>query len=153
MEWMLKPKWFKQIENIMGQIDIDIFASKLNCQKPKYVSFQPDKGAMAIDAFTLSWNNYTNLYLFPPFSVIGRTIQKISKEKIHKIMLIAPIWPTQVWFSTLLQRISEQSYILPTNCLQLPMQKDKKHPIRNLRLGVFILSGKACKKEASKNHC
>ena len=141
MEWMLKTEIFHKLEETLGFIEIDMFASKLNNQKSKYVSFQPDKCAIAIDAFTMSWNIYANMYMFPPFSVI-RTIQKVVKEQVHRVVLIAPIWSTQVWFSTLLHHISGQSYILPMNCLHLPAQTDRKHPIRNLRLAAFILSGR-----------
>ena len=147
MEWMLKPSVFLQIEQKFGQIEIDMFASYLKYQKPEYVSFNPDKLSVAIDAFTLNWNNYQNIYLFPPFSVICRTLQKLVQDKVNRLVLIAPIWQTQVWFSTLLHLILEQSYILPKNCIQLPKQTDKKHPIRNLQLGAFILSGKTSKVE------
>ena len=111
MEWMLQPSVFLQIEQKFGQIEIDMFASHLNYQKPEFVSFYPDKLAVATDAFTLNWNNYQNIYLFPPFSVICRTLQKLVKVKVNRLVLKAPIWPTQVWFSTLLHLISEQSYI------------------------------------------
>ena len=148
MEWMLNPGVFKILETVMGPLDIDMFASKYNHQTPLYVSFQPDSQAMAVDAFTLNWKRYSNMYLFPPFSVINRTIQKVTQEKVSYVLLIAPIWTTQVWFSTLLQHISGQSYILPKHCLQLPNQLDKKHPIHNLRLGAFILSGNSSAVEA-----
>ena len=147
MEWMLKPSVFLQIEQKFGPIEIDMFASYLNYQKPEYVSFYPDKLVVAIDAFMLNWNNYQNIYLFPPFSVICRTLQKLVQDKVNRLVLITPIWPTQVWFSTLLHLISEQSYILPKKCIQLPKQTDKKHPIRNLQLGAFVLSGKISKVE------
>ena len=140
-EWMLKPQIFKRIESLFGKIQIDLFASKLNNQISEYVSFKQDKNAIAIDAFSFNWNCNKQLYLFPPFCVIGRVLQKISKDKVNRILLVAPIWPTQIWFPTLLQQIVEQSYIFPRNCLQLPTQIDRKHPIRNLRMGAFILSG------------
>ena len=60
-------------ENLSGQIDkvslcialetlnftpdIDLFASHINHQFPKYVSLRPDPEAFAIDAFSLDWSN------------------------------------------------------------------------------------------------
>ena len=122
-------------------MNIDLFASRLNHKLPRYVSYNPDPQALAINAFTIKWINY-NCYIFPPFSVIGRVIQKIIQEKVETVVLIAPIWPTQVWFPQMLRQISQQSYILPKNSLYLPQDSTRIHPIQNLRLGVFILSGK-----------
>ena len=36
--------------------EIDLFASRINTQFPKCVSFKPDPTAFAIDAFTLDWS-------------------------------------------------------------------------------------------------
>ena len=140
MEWSLKSDIFEEITNIVGNMNIDLFASRLNHKLPRYVSYNPDPQALAINAFTIKWINY-NCYIFPPFSVIGRVIQKIIQEKVETVVLIAPIWPTQVWFPQMLRQISQQSYILPKNSLYLPQDSTRIHPIQNLRLGVFILSG------------
>ena len=145
-EWMLHSDIFHNIEQVVGRVDIDLFASRLNHQKQRYVSYQPDKNAMAIDAFSISWKNKM-CYLFPPFSMIGRAVQKLVMEKLDRIILVAPIWTTQVWFAIMLHQICGQSYILPENSLVLPQNINKKHPVRNLRLGVFNLSGNALKVE------
>jgi hypothetical protein len=83
---------------------------------------------MAIDAFSFKWTN-KHCYIFPPFSVIGQVIQKLAREEVQKAVLIAPIWSTQVWFPPLLQHISKQSFILPKNCIYLPQDENRKHPI------------------------
>ena len=49
--------------------EIDLFASRINNQFTKYVSYKPDPSALAIDAFTLDWSKLM-FYAFPPFSVI-----------------------------------------------------------------------------------
>ena len=49
---------------------IDLFASCLNYQIPKYVSWHSDENAAAIDAFSISWSNLY-LYALPLFSLIG----------------------------------------------------------------------------------
>ena len=71
IKWKLKTNFFKEIENKFGKIEIDLFASRMSHQKDRYVSFYPDEHAMAVDAFTFNWNNYNNMYSFPPFSVLG----------------------------------------------------------------------------------
>ena len=58
---------------------IDLIASRVNTQFRKYVSFQPDLGAIAIVAFTLNWSEL-KLYAFPPFSVIAMVLAKIQSD-------------------------------------------------------------------------
>ena len=57
--------------------DIDMFASRLNKQIECFVSWRPDPDAVAIDAFSLNSSDYKLIYAFVPFSLIGRTIQKV----------------------------------------------------------------------------
>ncbi|XP_071145224.1 uncharacterized protein [Mytilus edulis] len=145
IEWTLKTELFEKLQSTVGTMHIDLFASRLNNRTTQYVSYKPDPHAIAIDAFTIKWTNNNFYYIFPPFSVIGQVLQKIIKDKLDKVVLIAPLWPTQIWFPQLLHQISQQSYILPKNSLFLPQDLKRIHPISNLRLGAFILSGKAWK--------
>jgi hypothetical protein len=57
MEWMLNTEVFQLVQNIFGNCDIDLFASKDNHQLSKYVSYLPDKYSEAVDAFSISWTN------------------------------------------------------------------------------------------------
>ena len=43
--------------------DIDLFASRINKQYEKYVSYRPDPDAIAINAFSLDWAN-SKFYAF-----------------------------------------------------------------------------------------
>ena len=63
-----------------------------------YVSLNYEEGATATDAFTLPWNE--NAYIFPPFSLIGRVLRKIRRERTQGI-LVVPDWKTQPWYSDL----------------------------------------------------
>ena len=73
--------------------DIDLFASRLNFQTRRYVSWFPYQGAFAVDAFSLSWK-YFRPYMFPPFSVIGRVLHKLKPEEVLDEIFIATLWPT-----------------------------------------------------------
>lgn len=44
---------FKDIVSRYGTPDMDLFASRINHQLPKYVALEPDPGALAVDAFSL----------------------------------------------------------------------------------------------------
>jgi hypothetical protein len=72
-EWMLNPLIFRKICELFSPISIDLFASKLNFQLPRFASWKPDPQATIIDAFSISWEK-EYFYAFPPFSLIHKCI-------------------------------------------------------------------------------
>ncbi|VDI77994.1 Hypothetical predicted protein [Mytilus galloprovincialis] len=147
MEWMIVDNIFAQIMDKFGPCDIDLFASKYNYRLDKYVSFGPDVKAFAVNAFSLNWSDYY-AYIFPPFSVLSAVLQKICLERATAVV-IAPLFSTQPWFPVMLKLVCKQPYILPKvqNILQNP-KTSQNHQLKNMRLGVFMVSGKNCVKEA-----
>ena len=95
IEWQLKPGIFLKIIDLFGTPEIDLFACRLNNQLPKYVSWKPDPVACHVDAFSFFWSG-TFVYIFPPFSLLNRCLQKLENDQTSAL-LIAPVWPTQVW--------------------------------------------------------
>lgn len=77
-EWMSNREIFIEIVTRYGVPDIDLFASRLNHQLPKYVSWEPDPGEIAVDAFSLHWDGMC-LCAFPPFCLISRCLLKIEQ--------------------------------------------------------------------------
>ncbi|KAH9634344.1 hypothetical protein HF086_011604 [Spodoptera exigua] len=53
-EWELNTVAFQQIITVLGEPEIDLFASRTNAKCISYVSWKPDPEAMNIDPFTLS---------------------------------------------------------------------------------------------------
>ena len=74
-EWSLDIKIFEEITRDWGTPEIDLFASPFNSKCKKFVSLKACKEAWKVDAFSLSWENLY-CYIFPPFRLIGKTIQK-----------------------------------------------------------------------------
>ena len=71
LEWKLNEAVFGDIvEKLHFQPVIDLFASRLNKQLSKFVSYRPDPEALHINAFSLDWGDL-EFYCFPPFSCIG----------------------------------------------------------------------------------
>ena len=142
MEWAIQINIYEKICDKLGYSDIDLFASAKNHKHRRYVSYMPEKEAMAINAFSINWK-YKLHYAFPPFSVIGRVLQKMCDEEAEVVM-VAPIFPSQPWFPQLLAQVSGQSYVLPrTNeVLYLPGTA-KQHRLTTMRMGAFRLSGNA----------
>ncbi|XP_074655638.1 uncharacterized protein LOC141909152 [Tubulanus polymorphus] len=51
-EWQLDKTAFSDIIRVFGQPEIDLFASRINTQRVKFISWHPDPQAFCIDAFT-----------------------------------------------------------------------------------------------------
>ena len=144
-EWKLNEALLKEA-CIKLQVlpDIDLFASRLNNQMSTYVAYKPDPGAVAIDAFSLSWRKL-NFYAFPPFSIIGRVAQKIQRDQASGI-LVVPDWPTQPWYPVVHHLACCPPVVLQGNhkLLLLPSNSQAVHPLllkRHLNLLVFKVSG------------
>ena len=146
-EWMLDRAL---LNNALSQLslgpNIDLFASGLNNQFPQYVSFTPDPGAIAVNAFSLNLR-HLKFYAFPPFSVINAFLQRVRRDRASGI-LIMPNWPAQAWFPQAMQMCMEPPITLhpAKHLLQLPGKPEKLHPLhRTLTLLVCHLSGSNCK--------
>lgn len=98
-EWTLNQESYEEgICRLLFKPDIDLFASRVNYRLKPYVSYKPDPGAVAVDAFMVQWSWYV-FYAFPPFSVIMRTLQKIQQDQAIGLLLVS-FWPTKAWWST-----------------------------------------------------
>ena len=141
-EWAITPKLFQNLQKILGQPDIDLFASRTNCQVRPYVSWHPDPDCFAVDAFSLPWT-HTLSYCFPPFSLVGRVIQKIREDKATA-KLVSPLWPTQCWYPTVLSMLIGYPVVFPARRanLYLPHKPGETHPLSdNLHLMAVKVSG------------
>ena len=139
---------FKDIESKWGRFDMDLFASRLNYKVSSCVSWRPDPEAKFVDAFYLDWAPYL-FYAFPPFSVLATCLQKISWEQATRV-LIVPVWPTQPWFTVLMNLLVDKPLILPQSetLLTQPHNGDL-HPLQHqLRLMACKVSGEASSREA-----
>jgi len=121
---------------------IDSSASRLNAQFPRYVSFRPNPGVVAIDALTLHLAQY-KFCAFPPFSVIATFLQKVQQDGATGICVV-PDWPTHTWYPKALQMCLTPPLKLGPgkNLLKLPGKPQELHPLhKSLTLLVRHLSG------------
>ena len=63
---------------------------------PVYVPI-PEPRTLAIDALSQDWQG-RSMYLFPPFPLLNKVIQKLRSTQEGKIILKAPWWASQPWF-------------------------------------------------------
>ena len=132
LEWRLNNKVFHKIVGIFGLPEIDLFASRLNKKVERFVSWGPDPEAEAIDAFTMDWSNVF-FYAFPPFSLVGQTIEKAVTEEARGI-LVVPKWSTRPWWGRLVS--------LGLRKLEFRPRKDNLIPEGQLENAPFL--GRFC---------
>jgi len=141
-EWRLDQKMFCQILKILGECNVDLFASRLNAQLEQYISWRPDPGAVGTDAFQLPWDKYSG-YAFPPFCLIGRCLRKVREERAS-LVLVAPVWKSQPWYPALLELLVDFPLMLPSDPLLLTDPFGQPHPLMTagqLQLAAWKLSG------------
>ena len=57
LDWSLNDKVFQEIISQTFISEIDLLVSRLNAKTATFISWHPQPGAVAIDAFSLSWDN------------------------------------------------------------------------------------------------
>ena len=78
----------QKLSSNLGKPDIDLFALRVSKQLKKYISWKTGPFSMGRDAFQTSWSQGLN-YAFPPFSLIGRVLAKVQREKATLILVTA----------------------------------------------------------------
>ena len=140
-DWMIHPHLFAQIERKMGPLEVDMFASRLTHQLPRYFSWRPDPAAEAIDAFSQVWSQLQG-YANPPWCLLLPTLAKIQRERA-RVVLVAPMWKTQPWYPLLLQLLRGTPLLIPIqeNVVISPTQEGFIMPSGVPQLAVWPLSG------------
>ncbi len=103
-EWTLHPQMVQVILGIFGRPEVDLFASEDNTHCQTY--FSKDRDELAPD--------WPNLLLYA-FSLIGLRPQVIRwiREHKHRVLLVAPLWRSQHWFSELAWLLTAAPWPIP----------------------------------------
>lgn len=99
LEWSIDPNFFSQIDQKWGPHQVDLFASELNHQTRRFMSWKPCRRAMAWDALQQPWTGLGRVYCCPPWNLIPAVLQKIRQERVEATV-ITPFWPSALWFPT-----------------------------------------------------
>jgi hypothetical protein len=138
----LNPNLFKLITERFGKMDIDLFASELNRQVSRFVSWGPEPLAWYVDAFSRPLPQGLRMYTFPPFILLGRLLAKIRRERATMV-LVAPMWTGQPWLTKMARA---PPLLLPqwTDLLSLP---GSPHPLPHQqppwRMAAWLVSGES----------
>eukprot|EP01050_Picozoa_sp_SAG11_P018216 SAG11_NODE_2719_length_3048_cov_3.886402_1_plen_770_part_00 len=136
-EWQALPRLFNELHRSKrwGPFTVDAFASRLNCQLPRFWTryADPDSPEPA-DAFRKSWQT-ENLWLCPPHALIPRILQKLQEDRCQNATLLAPLWPSQPWWPLLLQ-LTQRAVVLGAfhNVFQHPRPRHQTSRPPHLRV-------------------
>ena len=130
---MLNPSIFhKTINHLKSEPDLVCFASRLNTKLPKYISYKPDSYAYFINDFSVYWGFY-NYYLFPLFSLICRTLQKINIDQ-REVVLAVSKWPTQPWYNSFQGMFFQEPYVVTPRKENLLLHQKQDTGLNGLKL-------------------
>ena len=107
-------------------------------QLKKYISRKTDPFTMERDAFQTSWLQGLN-YAFPLFSLIGRVLTKVQREKAI-LNLMTPAWQTQ---ACMLTKVARNEHSKPDSSSKLPRvnKESKKGGSFTVTKSVLTTSG------------
>ena len=93
-DWKLNPEVFNQINRRLGPLAVDLFASRLTTQLPRFFSWRPDPEAEALNAFSQQWDGLGGkAYANPPWNLVGKTLSQVRAQRAT-VVLVAPVWKT-----------------------------------------------------------
>ena len=98
------------LETFQVRPTLDAFASSNTAQLPRYMTWYPDRNAVARDALLHPWDRVT--YLFPPVPLLLKVIMRIRQQQIRAV-LVCPQWPTSLWWPLVLEMLVEPLLPLP----------------------------------------
>ena len=142
-DWMLCPETFHQINQRLGPLEVDLFASRLTNQLPNFVSWRPDPMAMATDAFTLNWTEF-RAYANPPWNLIGRVLAQTRNQQAE-LVLVAPVWKSQTWYPVLLEMLVHIPLLISPRRDLIQATHPENLPEVTPTLAVWTISGRSTK--------
>lgn len=142
-DWKLNPVLFEAIQQLWGPFTVDLFATALNTQLPRFVSWRAQPGAWRTDALSFSWAGLGIAWANPPFILIGRILTKVRREQAT-LAIVLPFWPTQAWWPLLLPLLADRPVVLPQRSdLYLPgnLGNEQHRDVPNWNSIVAFISG------------
>ena len=95
----LDPAVLKMADRKWDPHSADLFATRLNRQVHRYVSWKPDPNGIAADDLRFSIGK-ENSWCFPPEALISKLLAKVVREQAT-VTLVAPLWPSKPWWPEL----------------------------------------------------
>ena len=135
-DWHLDPGVARRIFEVRGVPDIDLMASEQSRQVPRFISWnKKDISAIQLDslAANVDWSQWQLPYIFPPFPLIARVLEKCKTQKVKEMILVVPWWPSKPYHPILAKMIQKIRRI-----------DMRKKTITNLITGMPVENWKRC---------
>ena len=97
--WSLHPQIVSRIFGFWGTPVVDMFGTGSNSRLHQFMSPIPQPRALAVDALSQDWQG-RSMYMFPPFPLLSKVIQKLRSTQVAEVILIAPLVAETVVVST-----------------------------------------------------
>ena len=91
---------------------VDLFASRLTRQLPRYFSWRVDPEAEAVDAFKQDWSQFRG-FANPLWCLIPRCLSQARAQKA-RLILLTSLWPSQAWYPVVLGMLEDIPRLFPT---------------------------------------
>ncbi|KAA6399425.1 MAG: hypothetical protein EZS28_005054 [Streblomastix strix] len=114
---------------------IDLFSQHFNNLLPRFMSTIRGHGEVAIDALNQTWKKELP-WIHSPIPFLPAILKKIKEEQFE-VMIIAPLWPGQIWYKELVNK-NAQSLML--GCSNEILEPGKSQIKMNFKLSL----GKIC---------
>ena len=121
------PNCFQTNLNSFTKPLLDLFASKIFHQMARYIVCRLNPQIVGKNAFHQGWKDQI-LYAFPSFSMIGKVLRKVQKDKTNMI-LVTLAWQSQSWYSILSKMTIKNPILLPNHPNLLLRPESKIHPL------------------------
>ncbi|XP_051740767.1 uncharacterized protein LOC127507586 [Ctenopharyngodon idella] len=113
-EWRLHPEVVELVWKKFGRAEVDLFASKETSHCPLWYSLT-HPAPLGLDAMVQAWPRL-RLYAFPPIALLPGVLERVRRDGV-RLILIAPFWPTRIWFSDLVS-------LLESSPMEIPIRQD-----------------------------
>ena len=119
---------------------MDLFATRYNHKCPTFISPVPDPLALEADALSLDWEGWS-AYAYPHHQIMTKVLAKFRATQSCRLILVAPLWPTQLWFTELSALSSLPPVPLPlrADLLKQPQSRVFHHDPSLLSLHAWLV--------------
>ena len=136
----LDPRLFRLADRKWGPHTVDLFATRLNTQLARFVSWRPDPEAAAVDAFQFPLKG-ENPWCFPPEALIPRLLGLLTRQRAT-VTLVAPQWPGKPWWPDLTRMMIDKPIKLPNHHSTLQaIGTNEFSGFPHWNLAIFRISG------------
>ncbi len=107
---MLNRRTVDQIWERFGVVELDLFSSQESTQGPLWFSLSHPT-SLGIDALAHPWPDM-KLYAFPLVKLNPAVLRRVKTCGL-RLLLVAPFWPSQTWFSELISLMESDPWEIP----------------------------------------